>query len=995
MGAHIDTDADGFIYLGDGSWSPNMAHAVIKYGPSGNHLTNFGEWKKESWEPGTFYWQLNGLAVSRDGSKIYTVEGGNNRVQVFARQGNGSYAYSSQFGQSSGDYDSRHHNTCYTQGDIGKFLSPYDIGFDGAGNIYVLNTTCNEVVKFDSSKRLVHTSGVLGGNLPHAFAVAHNGDVYIGQSGKWMDNLNADGGGGANTAPTITNVEPAEGASVADGKPLIKAKVSDAEQNLVEANTKLFLNGVEIPVERRAYDEATDTLSHAYDGAQPLVAGNHTIKVEASDGLAATPTVKTWTFNVPGTESTPVECHKWASSSGSDDTGTGEKASPVGTVRTLANKLQPGQTGCLKAGETFHMISGWGTINKSGEAGKPITIRSDPAGRAIITGQIQVDGSHVTLTDINFRGLAGAGERANHILVEGGDNVSILDNDITSPKGICISVGDIDSFVPEDQQLMNSSKNFVLDGNRIYGCGVDSYLEPAMSGVHGIYLAYTEDARITNNYIYDNRVRGLQLYSRAERTLIEHNVLDGNSGNLNIGGSSHESGYYVSRDNTIKNNIISNSTFAWHKDQYQVFGNYKTTATPDEYNNLVTDNCIYHGDSSKNFGGTGIKQANNKFDNPMYVNQQGNNFALQADSPCAGKGPQPKGGDTTAPTIADMLPANGSSTTETRPRLSATVKDDAPLDKNNIQLRVDGNLIGNNHYAYFPDTGSLWREFEQEDVSFPYGTHKVEITVTDAQGKTTSQTSTFEVVDPNVDTTAPTGTITIKGGDDYTNVLGVTLTLNAADNAGGTGVKEMRFWNESNAWTEWEPYNTTKAWTLRNVQGSQNVHAQFRDGNSNASVAAVDDIKLDTVKPKVSGVLPGSTNRVWIGTNAVAYFPAAENIPLGNLNQNTFYLRIKGTTTTTKVAVTYRYDETQATDRAILKPLKSLQRNKTYQVVMTGGLKDAAGNALDQDPNTAGFQGKVWYFTTQMLTGTSGCRPSGAAPRFSWGTDAEPSPNRS
>ena len=41
-----------------------------------------------------------------------------------------------------------------------------------------------------------------------------------------------------------------------------------------------------------------------------------------------------------------------------------------------------------------------------------------------------------------------------------------------------------------------------------------------------------------------------------------------------------------------------------------------------------------------------------------------------------------------------------------------------------------------------------------------------------------------------------------------------------------------------------------------------------------------------------------------------------------------------------------------------------LQAKTKYKVVVTTGAKDAAGNALDQDPPTTGSQQKVGYFTT-------------------------------
>jgi large repetitive protein len=41
-----------------------------------------------------------------------------------------------------------------------------------------------------------------------------------------------------------------------------------------------------------------------------------------------------------------------------------------------------------------------------------------------------------------------------------------------------------------------------------------------------------------------------------------------------------------------------------------------------------------------------------------------------------------------------------------------------------------------------------------------------------------------------------------------------------------------------------------------------------------------------------------------------------------------------------------------------------LANNTTYLATVTTGAQDLAGNALDQDPNTADNQAKTWTFTT-------------------------------
>ncbi|CCQ94130.1 hypothetical protein CULT_170013 [[Clostridium] ultunense Esp] len=92
----------------------------------------------------------------------------------------------------------------------------------------------------------------------------------------------------------------------------------------------------------------------------------------------------------------------------------------------------------------------------------------------------------------------------------------------------------------------------------------------------------------------------------------------------------------------------------------------------------------------------------------------------------------------------------------------------------------------------------------------------------------------------NRDITPPTGSILINGGEESTSTCRVTLTLTATD--WGTGVKEMRFSNDGEHWTEWEPYSHTKAYTLPPGPGLKKVYVRFRDGAGNVSPAYSDEI---------------------------------------------------------------------------------------------------------------------------------------------------------
>lgn len=103
------------------------------------------------------------------------------------------------------------------------------------------------------------------------------------------------------------------------------------------------------------------------------------------------------------------------------------------------------------------------------------------------------------------------------------------------------------------------------------------------------------------------------------------------------------------------------------------------------------------------------------------------------------------------------------------------------------------------------------------------------------------------------DTTAPTGSIIINGGDAYTSSTNVTLTLSATD--AGSGVSQMMISNSSSfAGTTWESYATTKAWSLASGDGTKTVYAKYKDTDGNVSTAYSDTIILDSTVPEVTSL---------------------------------------------------------------------------------------------------------------------------------------------
>jgi len=90
-----------------------------------------------------------------------------------------------------------------------------------------------------------------------------------------------------------------------------------------------------------------------------------------------------------------------------------------------------------------------------------------------------------------------------------------------------------------------------------------------------------------------------------------------------------------------------------------------------------------------------------------------------------------------------------------------------------------------------------------------------------------------------LDTIPPTGSILIQGGADVVTQTEVILTLSAND---ANGVTSMRLRNDLAAWGAWEPFTTTRRWTLPSRLGEHTVWVQFRDPAGNISEPYFDSV---------------------------------------------------------------------------------------------------------------------------------------------------------
>jgi len=97
-----------------------------------------------------------------------------------------------------------------------------------------------------------------------------------------------------------------------------------------------------------------------------------------------------------------------------------------------------------------------------------------------------------------------------------------------------------------------------------------------------------------------------------------------------------------------------------------------------------------------------------------------------------------------------------------------------------------------------------------------------------------------------IDTSGPTGTITVSGGMTRTNGSTVTLNLSASD---ASGISQMQFSDDGTNWSAAENYSATKTWPLPSGDGLKTIYVRFMDGAGNWSNAFTTTVTLDTAAP--------------------------------------------------------------------------------------------------------------------------------------------------
>jgi hypothetical protein len=159
----------------------------------------------------------------------------------------------------------------------------------------------------------------------------------------------------------------------------------------------------------------------------------------------------------------------------------------------------------------------------------------------------------------------------------------------------------------------------------------------------------------------------------------------------------------------------------------------------------------------------------------------------------------------------------------------------------------------------FSENMGAWSSWVAYATTYSYtltsandATKRVDVQFKDNAGNPSTAWTIWDGI--TLDTTPPTGSITINSGATYTTTTSVTLSLTYADAT--SGVRQVRYSNDG-VWDSevWEGPSSSKSWSLTPGDGTKTVYYQVKDNAGLTSVTYSDTIVLDTVAPTGSVVI--------------------------------------------------------------------------------------------------------------------------------------------
>lgn len=196
--------------------------------------------------------------------------------------------------------------------------------------------------------------------------------------------------------------------------------------------------------------------------------------------------------------------------------------------------------------------------------------------------------------------------------------------------------------------------------------------------------------------------------------------------------------------------------------------------------------------------------------------------------------------DTAPPQITSYAPVPGSLLGLSATDVNATVADaGSGVDQTGVEVLVNSSPA---QIEFTEASGAVaatgtgaWKE----------GTNSLTLRVADRVGNAAAPL----VWSVSLDSTPPTGSVTINGGSAMTTSGYVTLTLAASDAV--SGIDRVLISNEELTGYVEEPFAAQRElWKLHLVRGTQTVYVKFKDKAGNVSAPVSDEIELGLLAPE-------------------------------------------------------------------------------------------------------------------------------------------------
>ena len=266
----------------------------------------------------------------------------------------------------------------------------------------------------------------------------------------------------------------------------------------------------------------------------------------------------------------------YVSPNGSDG-NPGTIDQPWQTLQKAFDALQPGQIAYLRAG-TYGGFCTASTFSHAGTLMAPITVQGYPGERAVLHGQIRIDGSYFRLANIVAEGPTCGTWGAT---TQQGDNMIRMTPGLTHHVKVSNSEVFHDGWHAgisaggDDIWILN---NYIHDNG-----GVNDTSQVNTS--HGIYYHDGTRGVVANNILEHNRAKGLSARYTANHILVINNTVVGNGrSGLDITDSTHD---WIFANNIIMNNGNVNGGVG-----------INTTGSIGGANNLEINNIFWNNGTS-------------------------------------------------------------------------------------------------------------------------------------------------------------------------------------------------------------------------------------------------------------------------------------------------------------------------------------------------------------------------------------------------------------